>query len=235
VDAYGRSNGTRKLWLSDGVPSDLLTSFTTGLGLATLIDYWPLSGGSGVYTPDTNATYPVVDVNGAMYVVYRVRAANGIGGIYSSIYSYIGGKADLNGRGFLGFRQFRALDQQTNLFQVTNYRQDFPYMGLISSQTKQIGTQVLNSVTNTYAATNLGGTRNFVGLTGSVASSWDLDGTAVPAVTTGYTYDAYGNATQISVSTPDGASKVTTNTYTNDTVNWFLGRLTAASVTSTVP
>jgi hypothetical protein len=123
----------------------------------------------------------------------------------------------------------------TLVTQVTTYNQSFPKIGLVASETKALGAQVLNSVVNTYTATPLGGTRNFVGLTGSVASSWDLDGTAAPAVTTSYAYDAYGNATQISVSTPDGASKVTTNTYTNNATNWFLGRLTAASVTSIVP
>jgi len=40
---------------------------------------------------------------------------------------------------------------------------------------------------------------------------------------------------QIVVSTPDGYSKTTTNTYTNDATNWYLGRLTGASVTSTTP
>jgi hypothetical protein len=57
----------------------------------------------------------------------------------------------------------------------------------------------------------------------------------MPTVTTTYnSYDAYGNPTQITVSTPDGASKVTNSTYTNDTTHWYLGRLTGASVTSTV-
>ena len=36
-------------------------------------------------------------------------------------------------------------------------------------------------------------------------------------------------------STPDGFSKTTTNTYTNDTTDWFLGRLTNATVTSKTP
>jgi hypothetical protein len=111
-DAYGRSNGTRQLWLSDGVAPDLLTSFTTGLGLTTTIAYKPLTD-SAVYAKDTDAAYPVVDVAGASYVVREVSAANGIGGTYSSTYGYKGGKSDLNGRGFLGFRMRSALDLQT--------------------------------------------------------------------------------------------------------------------------
>jgi len=48
-------------------------------------------------------------------------------------------------------------------------------------------------------------------------------------------YDAYGNATQVVASTPDGFSKTTTNTYSNDITRWLLGRLTRASVTSVAP
>lgn len=228
------TGGNRALWLSDGVPSDLLTSWTTGLGVTTSVSYKPLTDGS-VYTKDTTSSYPTLDMIGPMYVVSRVDAPNGTGGAYSSSYAYAGAKADLNGRGFLGFRQRVVTDLQTNVVETTVYRQDFPYIGLVALDTKTLGTQTLHSVTNSYGATNLGGTRNFVSLTQSVEASADLDGTALPTVTTSYQYDAYGNATQVTVSTPDGASKVTTSTYTNDTANWFLGRLTGASVTSTVP
>jgi hypothetical protein len=68
-----------------------------------------------------------------------------------------------------------------------------------------------------------------------VAQSSDLDGTALPSVTTTYQYDAFGNPTQVVASTPDGFSKTTANTYTNDATHWLLGRLTRASVTSVAP
>jgi hypothetical protein len=51
-----------------------------------------------------------------------------------------------------------------------------------------------------------------------------------PTATTAFQCDPYGNATSVVASTPDGFSK-TTNTYNNDT-NWYLGRLTRATVTS---
>jgi hypothetical protein len=71
----------------------------------------------------------------------------------------------------------------------------------------------------------------------SCAASSDLSGATatLPTVTTTSQYDSYGNPTQVVVSTPDGFSKTTTNTYNNDTTNWFLGRLTTATVTSTTP
>jgi hypothetical protein len=68
-----------------------------------------------------------------------------------------------------------------------------------------------------------------------VSSGADLDGSALPKVTTANLYDAYGNATLVMVSTPDGFSKTTVNTCSNDTANWYLGRLVGASVTSVAP
>lgn len=55
----------------------------------------------------------------------------------------------------------------------------------------------------------------------------------LPTVTTSNQFDGFGNPTQITVSTGDGFAKTTTNTYSNDTTNWFLGRLLRATVTST--
>ena len=52
-------------------------------------------------------------------------------------------------------------------------------------------------------------------------------------MTTSYQYDSYNNATQVSVVNSDGFISTTANTYTNDTTNWFLGRLARTSVTRT--
>lgn len=70
-------------------------------------------------------------------------------------------------------------------------------------------------------------------LSETVTGGNDLGGYPLPTTTTTYQYDAFNNATQIAVSVDDGSSKTTNNTFTNDTTNWFLGRLTASSVTST--
>lgn len=52
------------------------------------------------------------------------------------------------------------------------------------------------------------------------------------------TQDNFGNPTLITATTTGGGETfvtTTTNTYTNDTANWFLGRLTRAEVTNTLP
>jgi hypothetical protein len=229
-----RSGGQRVLWLSDGLAPDLVTTVTTGLGATTALTYQPLTS-SAVYTRDSNAVDPTVDMQLPMFVLSRLDGSNGVGGTNSFTYSYAGAKSDLYGRAFLGFRQITATDLQTNIVQTTNYRQDYPFIGLVTSATKTLGATTLSQTTNTYGATSLGGTRFQVFATQSAAQSADLDGSAIPGVTTSYQYDAFGNTTQVVASTSDGYSKTTTNTYTNDATNWFLGRLTNATVTAVGP
>jgi hypothetical protein len=220
--------------LASGQSYFQLKSIANGLSATTSITYQPLTKTS-VYTKDTNAVYPIQDMQAPMFVVSRVDTSNGIGGTISSTYNYAGAKSDLSGRGFLGFRQQTATDLQTNIVQTSNLRQDFPYLGLVASTSKKLNNTTLNQITNTYGSTALGGARSQVFLSQSVAASSDLDGTALPTLTTSYQYDAFGNATQVTTSTSDGFSKTTANTYTNDTTKWLLGRLTGASVTSTTP
>jgi hypothetical protein len=242
-------NGSSSLGFILYTPSaafpDLLTTITGGLGQTTSITYAPLTS-SAVYTKDTTAAYPTLDLSGPIYVASRVDTSNGVGGTYSSTYSYAGAKADLRGRGFLGFRQMQVTDPQTSIVKTSTYRQDFPYIAMIASATKAKGAQTLNQTTNTLQFLNASGAATLsapsvtsapyrVSVSQNVNSSFDLDGSAIPTSTTSFQYDAYNNATQVSVTTSDGYSKTTTNTYTNDVTNWFLGRLTASTVTSQAP
>jgi len=236
--------GSAAAFLSVGDIPDLLATFTGGLGLVTAITYAPLTQGS-VYTKDTNASYPLVDMISPIYVVSRVDTSDGVGGNRSWTYSYAGAKSNVLGR-FLGFRQSTMQDLQTSIVQTTSFRQDFPFIGLAQSTTRQLGAQILGQSSNTYQFSNVSGAAAVsspsvasapyrVSVAQNVTSGSDLDGTTMPTVTTSNQYDAFNNATQIVVSTPDGFSKTTTNTYVNDVVNWFLGRLTNSSVVSTTP
>ena len=231
----GLLNTDRNLWLSKNEASDLLVKVTSGLGPVTDLVYLPLTD-SRVYIKDTDATYPLIDVQSASQVIYQVDADNGAGGIHGVVYHYTGAKGTYDGRGWLGFREVSIEDLDNNIVQTTTYSQTYPLTGMTLSQTKSLNGQVLNSSVNTYEAANLGvdSTRYFIGLASSVVESWDLDGSSVPPTTTTYVYDNYGNATTVTVSTPDGASRVTSNIYVNDTSNWYLGSLTSASVSSTL-
>ena len=189
-----------------------------------------------------------IDFQAPIYVVSQTQTSNALGGTYTTNYTYAGAKAHLTGGGFLGFRQVAAWDAQTGLVTTTTYGQDYPNQGLPLSVEKRTNAgQLLNQVQNTWQNTSLGGgAYHRSDLTQTVEQSWDLNGAALPRTKTNTAYDAYGNATQITVATDDGYTptgpvspygnvKTTTNTYTNDTANWLLGRLTRATVTSTLP
>ena len=236
---------------------EMIVGIANGIGATTTVGYNRLNNnapGATVYTKGTGATYPTQDVIGASYVVSDVEASTGIAACsgsvhdancYVSTYAYAGMKADLQGRGPLGFSSVSVTDPQTNTVQTTNYRTDFPYVGMVASATRTHSGATLSSTTNTYAAVSLGSGRWTVELKQSVNASNDLDGTALPSQTTTYTYDCdstpsacYGDAKQIVATTTYGGSTVqtvtNTNWYTDDTTNWYLGRLTQATVETVV-
>ncbi|WP_253707510.1 FG-GAP-like repeat-containing protein [Bradyrhizobium sp. WD16] len=225
-----------------GPPPDIVSSLSTGLGTKTAISYLPATNKS-VATKGTGTAFPLLDLSAPVFLVSQVDASNGIGGTYSSRYTYSGGRVDTRGRGFLGFAQTTIKDLQTGVVEATNYRQDFPFIGVASSSTRTLGTQILSQSASSYQFSNASGGTTIspasapyrMWLSQNVSSSQDLDGTALPTVTTGYQYDSYGNPTQVSASTSDGFSKTTVNTYANDTTNWYLGRLIGAAVTSSTP
>jgi hypothetical protein len=244
VLAYHVTGGTTRWYTQAGIRQDFLKTVQGGTGNHTTATLRPLPRGTGLYSKDAGTAacaYPCLDVQGPLYVVSEVKSSNGLGitgagGEYRSTYRYAGAKADSHGRGFLGFRQMTVKDEQTGVEQVTTYRQDYPFTGLVATREKKLGTQLLNRSSNSYGSSALGGTRRYPFLTASLEESWELTGdAALPAVTTAYQYDAYGNATQVGVSTGDGHAKTTINTYSNDNTNWLLGRLTRSEVTSTTP
>jgi len=231
--------------LATGGTPDLSTSISTSLGASTAITYKPLTD-TGTYTKDSSAVYPMVDLQAPFYVVSSASTTNGVGGSVVTNYAYGGLKAELGtGRGFLGFRWMEATDAQTGIKQRSEARQDWPYVGLASFVKKsQSSGAVLSQTANTFNCTNpasgaactvAAGNRYFPYLSQSLEAGNDLNGASLPTATTTTQYDTYGNATSLAVSTGDGYSKATTNTYTNDTANWLLGRLTRSAVQSTAP
>jgi hypothetical protein len=232
---WDSSSGNNRWFLNNGSKPDLLTHITSGLGIGTTINYDRLTKGSSFYVQDTNAVRPTVDFSGATYVVQRIDRDDGIGGTRSITYRYAGAKIDTSGRGSLGFRIVTMRDEQTTIEEATTYRQDWPYTGLVSSVVRTLNSVELSHVDNTLASDALTGIRKFVKLTQSVTQGHDIDGTALPTVTKTFQYDAYGNVTQATSAASDGYSMSTVNTYSNDTINWLLGRLTRSQVTSTTP
>ncbi len=241
------TGNTWQWWWQSGLSSnpnnmvpDLLTGLANGVGSNTQITFESLALKGAPYTPSTGSTYPFLDIGVSLQAVTEVDATDGIGSIYKETYAYKGAQVDLSGRGFLGFNQMTVTDPQTSIADTTTYLQPFPQTGMVAQEAKTSASYPLfnSSSQKTYVTTTsavVGGTIYSVGLQQTLDSSMDLDGSTLPTVTTNYTYDSFGNPLTVVVTTPDGASKTTTNTYTNDTTNWFLGRLTKSTVTNTLP
>jgi hypothetical protein len=135
---------------------------------------------------------------------------------------------------------------------INTYRQDWPYIGLpMQIKRTRADNGVISQVDNTLACKDLdadpdvctiaAGKRYFpyVSLSDEVVN--DLNGAFINKTRTTNTFDVFGNATQIVVTTLNadntatGYVKTTVNTFTNNTTNWILGRLTRATVTSATP
>jgi RHS repeat-associated protein len=225
-----------------------ITTFSNGLGAATTVTYDRINKNAPLYQKCATAgtyvcgdAWPLIDDDGPIYVVKQVDATNGIGGTYTSTYSYGQARSDAKGRGLLGFAQMTVTDVQTHIVQTKNYSTTFPYLGLVTSSTKVCPAGVcgaaavtLSSTVNTYETVSLGnGTdgvaRYYAALHQSVVSATDADGSPLPTVTTTYTYDCdtgttsicagatptgFGNTTQVAQTTamPDGSDSSTKTT-----------------------
>jgi hypothetical protein len=230
----------------NGSLPDLVASVSDGLGATATVSYKPLTDIT-CYAKDAGSngsSYPVVDLQLPLYVVCSVSSSNGIAGTLSSNYKYGGLKSDFT-RGSLGFRWMEGSNVATGLTNRSEYRQDWPYVGLPSLVRKTQGSgAVLSETTNTHGCIDPAtggvcavsvGNRYFPYIAQSVEAGNDLNEAPLPTVATSMQYDVYGNATSVMVSTGDGYTKTTSNVYMNDAGNWLLGRLKSSTVQSTVP
>ena len=242
---YWQSNVT-----SSVAKQNMIVSITDGSGASKKITYAPLTR-KNVYSKDSSPSmYPVQDVQAPIYVVSVLASSNGIGGTISTSYTYGGLKSDQTGRGLLGFRWTQTKQVETGLTSYAEYQQTWPYTGLPILVKKSLtgggNNGVLSEISNSYNCNDPvsstatpcvvgAGKRYFVYANQSVESGWDYNGAALPVITTKTEYDNWGNATKVDVSTSDGYAKKTVNTYSNDSSNWYLGRLLKSLVESTAP
>lgn len=91
-----------------------------GLGARIDVDY-SNSSDAAVYTPGTSCTYPQRCVTDARELVSALHRDDGLGARRTTRYTYLDGRADLAGRGFLGYGQIREVDQTTGIETTTTY------------------------------------------------------------------------------------------------------------------
>lgn len=255
----GMSPGNNALFTrSEMLPADVLVSIKSPTGAVTNLEYKPLTD-STVYTRASGATYPIVDFAGAQWVVSNVRAPNGRGGQINSTFKYSGQRADLSGRGSLGFRSMEQTTPGADGTPITNRivsRQDFPFTGL-PEETRRFVQSAGDQNWLSLTASTYGDLHNLGCNAGTSPRIYrpvlltineqtrDLNSTAIATVETtnaGYTCFADPGTVTVRTISPQSPAqeylKVTTNQYlpastSGDT--WILGRLSSARQNNTVP
>lgn len=132
---FSEANGRWHVHKRVGPRSGLLVSVADGLGNTWRPEYSPLTNFAGYSYSGTDAAGQHLMRGGALHVVSKYTANDGVGGEYTMSYAYANGRLNHLGRGFLGFEKVRATDSRytaihgVSVYTETVYRQDFPYIG----------------------------------------------------------------------------------------------------------
>ena len=242
---YEPGSSSTRVDLSDksARAADTLTSVRNGYNSTVRFNYGLLTD-PNVHTPDSNAQYPMADIRTPLRVVSSTEVSNGMGGWHETRYQYFGAKNNLEGRGFVGFRQIKTFEDVhmdgTESVTTVNYLQEFPYIGLVDSSETRVGGVKVSESQNTYSTHMSFSGVEYPYLMENITSTWDIDAgnTLVDIKTTTNVYDDYGNPTQITVKTEGDGNiheVITSNTYdtTLSSINaWHLDRLTFTRVRS---
>jgi RHS repeat-associated protein len=111
-------------------PADLAVQFKDGYDVTHNVTYTPIAHGS--YTANTTATHPERDVVRGHTVVASAEATDGIGGTFTTTYTYQGATENVTGRGFQGFEKIEAVDSRNGIKHVQKYSHVFPYSGMLT-------------------------------------------------------------------------------------------------------
>ncbi|MBT8420276.1 MAG: hypothetical protein KJO08_05370 [Gammaproteobacteria bacterium] len=225
---------------------DRVISTSDSLGLNGIITYRPITYFPG-YEKSSDAVYPTLDIQAPIYVVSQILSDDGIGN-NNTTYRYGGLKANLHGRGSLGFRWIETTDHTHNTVTRTEYRQDFPHIGnperitshLIDSSSGSDQNILLSEAESQYDHVTTHSDHVYAPrAVQTVERNYDLNGSLLTTITTeNDAIDAFGNIGRIMTVTQGSGEthvKISENDYVNDEQRWILGRLTRASVTHIAP
>ncbi|WP_299975375.1 SpvB/TcaC N-terminal domain-containing protein [uncultured Pseudoteredinibacter sp.] len=225
------------LFLSDSVPAHLLAAVHYGLGNSVGFEYESIRDPS-VYTKGEAALFPEQDVQSSRYVVTKVSRSNGLGS-FDSLYSYEGLKANLIGRGDLGFEKIIVENQTSGITTETTYAQAFPIISrptLIEKFHTASNTKI-HRQSYSYATKGVVGSGPvFPYVASATRQSYDPeDGRLLSTSMSTNTVDDYGNVTLTRTDIHDHESGTSYNReqqrqFTIDTNTWQLAKLNQAKV-----
>lgn len=121
---------------------DLLGRVVNGLGGEVLVRHLPMTDGR-IYRRGAGAVYPVADLATSLPLVAGYSNLDGRGGRYDFRYSYDQARVGYQGRGWLGFRAIRMIQESNGRFSEVTYSQDYPRHGLVTRSSTHDRDQVL--------------------------------------------------------------------------------------------
>lgn len=247
----------QKVWLNLARRADVLVAAQDSQGVTTRITYQALGeyraltaaeAPERVYEHGKAGSWPNVSIAPAMYVVARLVTDEGNGRQRATRYRYGDLRLDVAWSRSLGFAWKETADEASGLTTRTEFRQDPVMSGLVSAERSSLPsagtTRLMSEVVNTRVIAPRDGTLRGDGapyrywqnrLTTTASRTLDIDGSVLSSDTTTFgDFDAYGNIGRVTIARSDGVQTETTNTYSADAEEAWLGRLEAASVTKTL-
>ena len=252
----------RGAWINGASPP-VITNFPNGRAVTkTVVSYRHITepaahtqnvscdavNANAVYCDDAPVAAGTKKLAVPINVAWKVTQADGTGNssTFDTTYAYHSLRADLNGRGPLGFAEVLAYNHASGVKTDTTYLQPYPYTGMASTVTRTQVTQAnapITSTATTYCDTTvtdangrptctLPGSTPAQGslfvypleITDMTALKHDLSANQLTTDTT-YRYDTFGNAKQVVVTTsttiPPSQSPVVTSSITITTVNQY--------------
>lgn len=202
---------------------------------------------------------PVQELRGAIPVVSEVSSSapteQDPDGMARVKYQYELGFFQASGRGMLGFKSLRTIDQQTGIVTETTYRQDWPFIGqpIATTRLTAEGSKLSESLSGSRIYGYSSSMAEVMKSEGSAAlgplqvyNDWSIDltfelkddgatqGALLTQTTTKQEVDEYGNVTLIAANTKDHdgheAGKTTFNVYGSTSWEQEKGRLSHTNV-----
>ncbi|MGH1541889.1 MAG: RHS repeat domain-containing protein [Arenicella sp.] len=187
--------------------ADQLSSITSTMGIKYKPKFAPLTDSSiyqrntldgQTFLPETNSFF----VQSSMRVLKSLEIINTLENTKTQKeYQYAGAQYHRRGRGFLGFK-YRTIDNtDKDITKHISYRQDFPFIGRVSSIAVSHATGPLSLITSTMDSRDIthanSAKTKFAYITQSLTQEYELNGGAeVRSDYKTFQYDDYGNVTQ---------------------------------------
>ncbi|MFN8282157.1 MAG: FG-GAP-like repeat-containing protein [Chitinophagales bacterium] len=216
--------------------NNTLSKVTQGNNSSIQIQYSTIAD-DNVYTKYNDASYPLMDYQGAMPVVKRVLSDDGVGNFRGKSYRFAGAKFSLDGRGFRGFAEVHVTDELTGIVQSRFYdrsKEGWKYISspLVKSETR-LGNGIVISSTSIKNGLKVfyNDKCHYSYVEKNISKNYEINGLLIDSTVNTQQYDDYGNVLESVNNYSDGYRDSLVNTYDHDDyVNWILGRLTKSTL-----